>query len=236
MTNDLFLFTYMMDLSVIITAGGLGKRMEGNYPKQFRLLDGLPILMRTIQVFYDFSPHAQILVTLPVDWKPVWVELVVKHHFTVPHEIVDGGQERFHSVKNALAKCKGEKIMVHDGVRPLVSKMTIRNGYKALTSNLGAIPAMEIVDSLRCVLRGENRAVNRSEYYKIQTPQCFRTTELKMAYDVGFMESFTDDASVFEAAGYTLFLFTGNVENLKITKEKDLLLTEFWWSQRKLNS
>jgi 2-C-methyl-D-erythritol 4-phosphate cytidylyltransferase len=223
----------MKDLSVIITAGGIGKRMGGNYPKQFRLLAGLPILMHTIKVFYDFAPEAQIIVTLPTEWKTVWKELIIEYDITIPHELVDGGLERFHSVKNALSKCKGEKIMIHDGVRPLVSNETIQNGYNALKSHLGAIPSIDIIDSLRRVLGDKNEAVNRSEYKKIQTPQCFRKQEIVKAYEVNFMQSFTDDASVFEAAGFSLFLFPGNEENLKITTEKDLLLTEFWWSRRK---
>lgn len=226
----------MKDLSIIITAGGIGKRMGGNYPKQFRLLADLPVLMHTIQAFHSFAANAQIIVTLPAEWKTVWTELIVQHNFNIPHEIVEGGQERFHSVKNALAKCTGEKIMIHDGVRPLVSNDTLQRGYAALKDYLGAIPVMEIVDSLRCVEGNENNAVNRSKYKKIQTPQCFKKNEILKAYEVNFTEGFTDDASVFEAAGYSLFLFAGNEENLKITTEKDLLLTEFWWSQRKGNS
>jgi|TARA_R110000737_G_scaffold193486_2_gene214753 2-C-methyl-D-erythritol 4-phosphate cytidylyltransferase len=226
----------MKDLSVIITAGGIGKRMGGNYPKQFRLLSGFPVLMRTIQTFYSFAPNAQIIVTLPSEWKSEWMKLIEQYDFTIIHEIVDGGQERFHSIKNALAKCLGEKIMIHDGVRPLVSNETLQRGYDALEGHLGAIPFLGLVDSLRCVEGDKNHAVNRAEYKIIQTPQCFRKNEILNAYEVNFTDSFTDDASVFEAAGFTLFLFPGNEENLKITTEKDLHLTEFWWTQQKGNS
>lgn len=225
----------MTDLSVIITAGGVGKRMGGNYPKQFRTIAGLPILMHTIQAFRDFSAEAQILVTLPVDWKPVWRKLVLEFNFELVHDLVDGGEERFHSVKNALQRCTNEKIMIHDGVRPMVSRATIQKGYDALSGHSGAIPALGFFDSLRWVNGDKNKAVNRSEYMKIQTPQCFRRQEILKAYEVIFTEHFTDDASVFEAAGYNLFLFPGNEENIKITTENDLLLTEFWWTKRKEN-
>jgi 2-C-methyl-D-erythritol 4-phosphate cytidylyltransferase len=226
----------MKDLSVIITAGGVGKRMGGNYPKQFRLLAGQPVLMRTIQAFHAFAPNAQLIITLPAEWKLEWVKLIKEYKFNVIHETIEGGKERFHSVKNALKSCTGEKIMIHDGVRPLVAKDTLQRGYDALENHVGAIPILEVVDSLRCVSEGKNSAVNRAEFKKIQTPQCFLKSEILKAYGVDFVNSFTDDASVFEAAGYSLFLFPGNEENLKITTEKDLLLTEFWWSQQKVNS
>ncbi|MFA7275155.1 MAG: 2-C-methyl-D-erythritol 4-phosphate cytidylyltransferase [Crocinitomicaceae bacterium] len=226
----------MKDLSVIITAGGIGKRMGGNFPKQFRLLAQRPVLMHTIQVFHDFAPQAQLILTLPAEWKEMWAELCLEHHFALPHEMVDGGKERFHSVKNALQKCTAAKIMIHDGVRPLVSNQTLVNGYQALENHAGAIPTVELVDSLRWVGEGENKAVNRSDYKRIQTPQCFRKEQILTAYEVDFSENFTDDASVFEKAGFPLFLFPGNEENLKITTENDLLLTEFWWAQHKSNS
>jgi 2-C-methyl-D-erythritol 4-phosphate cytidylyltransferase len=216
--NDLFLYCTMKDLSVIITAGGIGKRMGGNYPKQFRLLAQRPVLMHTIQVFHDFAPQAQLILTLPAEWKEMWTALCLEYHFSIPHDMVDGGQERFHSVKNALQKCTGSKIMIHDGVRPLVSKQTLENGYQALENHVGAIPTVELVDSLRWVGEAENKAVNRAEYKRIQTPQCFRKEQILKAYEVDFSESFTDDASVFEKAGFPLFLFPGNEENLKITR------------------
>jgi 2-C-methyl-D-erythritol 4-phosphate cytidylyltransferase len=226
----------MGELSVIITAGGIGKRMGGNYPKQFRTIDGLPILMHTMNVFYKFAPQAQIIVTLPAEWKSVWKQLLLDHNYKIAHEVVEGGAERFHSVKNAIAKCSGEKIMIHDGVRPLVSQETLRLGYKALDDYLGAIPVLEMIDSLRIVEEDKNKAVNRNLFRAVQTPQCFRREELVKAYEVEFNNQFTDDASVFESAGYSIHLFPGNEENLKITKEKDLLLTEFWWLQQKGNS
>lgn len=226
----------MKDLSVIITAGGVGKRMGGNYPKQFRLLGGLPVLMRTITVFHLFDAQAQIIITLPSDWKSEWENLCNKYNFKIPHEIVDGGLERFHSVKNALVKCAGEYVMIHDGVRPLVSQETLNRGLKSLAAHLGAIPIVDSVDSLRWSDSETNKAVNRAEYKRVQTPQCFRKLEILQAYEQKFTSSFTDDASVFEAAGFAVHLFPGNEENLKITTENDLVLTEFWWTNLKSNN
>ncbi|MGJ8661493.1 MAG: 2-C-methyl-D-erythritol 4-phosphate cytidylyltransferase [Bacteroidota bacterium] len=236
MANDLFLFCIMNDLSVIITAGGIGKRMGGNYPKQFRLLNGTPVLMRTIQIFYAFSLESQIIVTLPSEWKEEWKNLCVTHNFKIDHDIVEGGEERFHSVKNALAKCTGSKVMIHDGVRPLVSLETLSRGYQALDTHFGAIPIVDLVDSLRWTLEGENKAVNRSEYKRVQTPQCFVLDKICKAYNQEYSAYFTDDASVFESAGFSINLFPGNEENLKITTENDMLLSEFWLTQQERKS
>jgi len=226
----------MKNLSVIITAGGIGKRMGGIYPKQFRLLNGLPVLMRTIEVFHHFDSAAQIIITLPNDWKSEWGNLCNKYNFTIPHEIVDGGLERFHSVKNALVKCSGEQIMIHDGVRPLVSQETLNQGSESLQTHLGAIPVVDSVDSLRWSDGATNKALNRTEYKRVQTPQCFRKQEILKAYELEFTTKFTDDASVFEAAGFAVHLFPGNEENIKITTENDLVLTEFWWTNLKSNN
>ncbi len=223
----------MSELSIIITAGGIGKRMGGNYPKQFLLLAGMPVLMRTINVFHDFDPKAQIIITLPNDWKNEWQQLCEKYNFSVKHSVVNGGLERFHSVKNALETCSGNQIMIHDGVRPLVSAETLKRGLESLQNHLGAIPVIDSIDSLRWSDGEKNKSVNRAEYKRVQTPQCFRRQEIRKAYELDFNSNFTDDASVFEAAGFAVHLFNGNEENLKITTEKDMILTEFWWTNRK---
>ena len=114
-----------MKLSVIITAGGIGKRFSSTIPKQFLILEELPILMHTIKRFSDWNSDLEIILTLPKEWRVYWSDLVLKHDFTLPHQIVDGGKERYHSIKNALAICSEGQVMIHDGVRPLVSEDTL---------------------------------------------------------------------------------------------------------------
>ncbi len=221
----------MTEPSIIITAGGVGKRMGTELPKQFLLLGELPILMHTITRFNQFSPNAQLILTLPAEWIEEWKGMCVKHHFRVEHLIVAGGKERFHSVKNAIAQCEKEVVFIHDGVRPLVSKNTFESGLKALKTHVAAIPVLPIFESLRKMDGEMNHAVNRNEFTVVQTPQCFRKKELVAAYEQEFSADFMDDASVLEAAGVKIHLFEGNVENIKITQQSDLALAEFYMSK-----
>ena len=122
----------MSQFSIIITAGGIGKRMGGTLPKQFMLVQGKPILLHTLEIFHDYDASAQLIITLPNDWMDYWKELLVKYQCIIPHELVDGGTERYHSIKNALSICKGDFIAVHDGVRPLVNHQTINNFFETV--------------------------------------------------------------------------------------------------------
>ena len=95
-----------MKKSIIITAGGIGKRMESEVPKQFLLLGSKPFLIHALERFFEFDPNAQLIITLPKDWVNHWKELLTKYNTQIPHELVDGGNERFHSIQNALTICE----------------------------------------------------------------------------------------------------------------------------------
>src|SRR5690554_6945024 len=116
-----------MKNSVIITAGGIGKRMNNDLPKQFITINGTPILMHTINKFYQYDPKIQIVVSLPKLYIQKWEVLCKEHKFAIKHEVTEGGTERYHSIKNALSKVGGGIVLVHDAVRPLVSVQTIKN-------------------------------------------------------------------------------------------------------------
>ncbi|MBO4564107.1 MAG: 2-C-methyl-D-erythritol 4-phosphate cytidylyltransferase [Bacteroidaceae bacterium] len=211
--------------SVIIVAGGKGLRMGGDIPKQFLVVNGKPILMHTIQRFYDFDPEMQIIVVLPKDQQTYWDNLCQQYHFNLPFTVADGGAERFHSVKNGLAKVKAEAALVgvHDGVRPYVAIDVIRRCYEAAATKGAAIPVTDVFETLRHLTPdGGSQTVPRGEYRLVQTPQVFQTDLLRKAYEQEFTSSFTDDASVVEALGYTITLVEGNRENIKITTKADL--------------
>lgn len=211
---------------IIIVAGGKGERMGENIPKQFLELNGKPILMHTIEKFYSTYPEAQIILALPENQFDFWEELCYKKEFIkIPHQIVVGGKTRFHSVQNALGLVKKEGIVaIHDGVRPLVSKTTIVNCFNAAEQHGNAILVVDVVDSLRHVNKTDNKAVKRSCYKIVQTPQCFQISLIKKAYQQEFTEAFTDDASVVEATGTKIHLVSGNKENIKITSPEDLIV------------
>ncbi len=217
----------MRRLYTIIVAGGKGMRMGKDLPKQFLPIDGTPILMHTLQAFYDYDPSMTLIVVLPSDQQAYWSKLCGDHHFTIPHVVVKGGETRFHSVKNGLSCIKGEGLVaVHDGVRPFVHCDTIDRCFAAAQESGAAVPVVEVVDSLRKVEDEESKAVSRRDYRIVQTPQVFDISLLKEAYKQPYTVDFTDDASVVEAYGRKISLVEGNRENIKITSPFDLVIAE----------
>lgn len=218
----------MGSFSVIITAGGIGARMNASLPKQFLLIKERPLLMYTIELFYQFNPKSQLILTLPDDWIEYWEDQLVEHDFEIPHRVIAGGKERYHSIKNALQYCQSEFVAVHDGVRPLVSNETLTRCFEAVRKNDAVIPVMPVSESLRIIQESHSHAVDRSQYLIVQTPQCFRTSVLKKAYEKEYHQTVTDDACLVEEAGYQITLVDGNPENIKITRQSDLRLAEMF--------
>lgn len=218
----------MSSFSIILTAGGIGKRMGGDIPKQFIALNGKPILMHTIELFHAFDPNAQLILTLPAEWKFYWSELLVKYAFSIPHQLVDGGDERYFSIKNALSFCTGEYIAVHDGVRPLVNQETLKSCFEAVKIHGQVVPVIPVNESLRQLFDDTSRAVKRADYCLVQTPQCFEKSVLQKAYTIPFHAGITDDASLVEEAGFSIHLVHGNEENIKITTPYDFKIAGYF--------
>ncbi len=218
----------MEQVGVIIVAGGTGSRMGSKIPKQFMFIDGKPLLVRTINRFAEALPNAQIIVTLPKEHIDYWKDL--KARFDVSkHRVMEGGQERFHSVRNGVISFGDniDYIAVHDGVRPLVSCEVIENVLSCAIKHGAAVPVIHPVDSLRRVDEsGGSQVVDRSEIRIVQTPQIFAAKMLSDAYDVDYSPQFTDDASVVEFSGGRVTLCDGDVNNIKVTTLKDLLVAE----------
>lgn len=212
----------------LIVAGGAGTRMGASLPKQFLPLNGEPVLMHTLRAFHRFSQSMQLVVVLPSDQFDTWKELCTLHQFDLPHLLVAGGNERFFSVKNGLTAIPNEGIVfIHDGVRPLVSAETIARCYQTAVQWGNAIPVMPLTESLRETGKGDtSRAVDRSHYVLVQTPQTFRTSVIQEAYQQEYDPAFTDDASVLENLGESIHLVEGNFENIKITRPIDLIVAE----------
>lgn len=217
-----------MEKSIIITAGGIGKRMASSIPKQFMNLNGRPILMYTIECFYHYDREVEIILVLPENQIDYWKKLCTDFNFEIKHQIVLGGSERFHSVKNGLAKANGALIAVHDAVRPLVSNEVIESCFDMAGVHGAAIPVIEVVESIRKIEGEESTNVNRSDYKLVQTPQIFQKDILLQAYNQPFVTRFTDDASVVEANGQRIHLISGNEENIKITRPFDLQIASLY--------
>ena len=216
-----------MPKNVIIVAGGQGSRMRSQIPKQFLILDGKPVLMHTINRFFQYNSDINVILVLPAPQISYWNELCATYNFSLPHKIAEGGVTRFHSVKNGIELIEsGELTAVHDGVRPFVSLETITRCFDAATLKGSAIPVTKPVESIRKV-EGENSySCFRDEFRMVQTPQVFNTSLLKKGYEQPYNELFTDDASVIETMGNTIHLVEGNRENIKITSPLDLVLGE----------
>jgi 2-C-methyl-D-erythritol 4-phosphate cytidylyltransferase len=213
--------------NVIIVAGGKGLRMGGDFPKQFIAIGGKPILMRTIEAFYQFDKSIRIIVVLNKDFREHWQKLCKSYGFSLAHEVVDGGENRFESVKNGLPLIQEGLVAVHDAVRPFVSTELIDNCFRMAGTHMAVAPVIEPSDSLRELTNGDNsRIVDRSRYRLVQTPQVFNTILLRQAYTQPFRQSFTDDASVVEAIGIQIHLVEGERSNIKITTPFDLQLAE----------
>lgn len=213
-----------MTKSIIITAGGIGKRMGSVIPKQFIEVKGLPILMHTITRLFEYENDLEIILVLPNAHIEYWKDLVEKHKFEIDHIIVEGGEERFFSIQNGLKKASGNLVGVHDGVRPFVSLEVIKNVFNAAKNYEAAIPVVNLKESIRKVEAAESVSVDRSQYRIVQTPQCFTSEIIKQAYLQDFSNEFTDDASVVEKLGTKIYLVEGNDENIKITTPMDLKL------------
>jgi 2-C-methyl-D-erythritol 4-phosphate cytidylyltransferase len=212
---------------VIIVAGGSGSRMKSGIPKQFLILKGLPVLMRTINVFKAYDANISVILVLPEEQIHYWNELCTRFDFKVEVKIVKGGETRFNSVKNGLEAIEGVGVVgVHDGVRPFVSIDTITDAYKKAATMGTAVPVLDMHDSLRFADENTNYAVNRDNLKVVQTPQVFKIDVLKNAYNKEYAPEFTDDASVVERAGNKIELVKGNVENIKITTPFDLKIGE----------
>lgn len=216
---------------VIIAAGGSGNRMDTATPKQFLPLAGKPILMHAINAFHQCDAEIEVIVVLPENRISEWEQLCEQHKFTINHTIAEGGETRFHSVKNGLATADYTDyadvlIAVHDGVRPLVSTQLINKVFETAERSGSAIPTIPVDESIRNVKDDQNKTVDRKDYRIIQTPQCFRADIIKSAYEQAYNEIFTDEASVVEAAGEKIHLVEGERKNMKITSPQDLLIAE----------
>lgn len=213
--------------NVIIVAGGKGLRMGTDIPKQFIPVMGLPVLMHTIRNFHDYNPEINIVLVLPTSHQNYWEELKSEYNFTIPHHLANGGETRFHSVKNGLEFVDEGITAVQDGVRPFASKTLIARCFEEATKNQNAVPAIPSKDSLRIIYgRDDNQIIDRNKIVCIQTPQVFDTKLLKRAYKTPFEVFFTDDASVVEHAGHSINLVTGEEQNIKITTPIDLQIAE----------
>ena len=227
---------------VIIVAGGKGLRMGSDIPKQFLPIGGKPVLMRTLERFREYSADLQIILVLPEAQQAYWHQLCEEYHFDVTYTLANGGQTRFHSVQNGLAKVPDDAegvVGVHDGVRPFPAVEVIKNCFETARTAKAVIPVIPVVETVReltgtgTMSSAQNSGVTvssvtvpRDKYRLVQTPQTFDIQLLKAANRQPYNDGFTDDASVVESYGHAITLVEGNRENIKITTPYDIIAAE----------
>lgn len=220
----------------LIVAGGKGTRFRSSTPKQFLELNGKPVLLHTLEAFYRYKAEIEIALILPEEDLGAWKEICKAHHFENTVLVRPGGATRFQSVKKGLEMIGDGFVAIHDGVRPLVTTEIIETSFRLAKTHQSAVASVAFKDSIRMMDPPESgtkgpslvhtRAVDRSLFRAIQTPQTFNTSLIKEAYDIQEDPFLTDDASIFERAGFSVHLFEGSYRNIKITTPEDLLIAE----------
>ncbi len=221
---SLFLRSFLlMKKYAVIVAGGSGLRMGSNMPKQFLILKGKPLLQYTLQTFLEVYADLNIILVLPGVSIEKGKEIISKMNVEERVQVTSGGETRFHSVQNGLKMINEQSIIfVHDGVRCLVTPKLISACYNQAIEKGSAIPAVAPTDSLRLEQQGDHHVINRNDVRIIQTPQTFRSDILLPAFKQEYQASFTDEATVVEAAGNKVYLVEGDHNNLKITRNRKI--------------
>lgn len=208
-------------------AGGSGARMKSGIPKQFMTVGGKPVLMYSIEAFSLAVPTIQILVVLPAGQILAWQSLTGKYHLKTPYRILEGGKERFHSVKKGLEHIPDHVLVaIHDGVRPVIRPSLIIRCFRHAQEFGSAIPCIPLKESAREVDGTNHFPVPRDSIRIVQTPQVFRSEWIKQAYQQPFHVRFTDDATVLESIGRPVHLVDGDHLNIKVTYPEDLVVAE----------
>ena len=211
--------------AVIIVSGGSGTRMGSLIPKQYLEVNGKPVLAWTLEKFLLFDPGIMIILVIGNKHQSYWDNIRRSYFNNIHVTVTRGGEKRFHSVKNGLKMIDRECVVgIHDAARPMVSIDTIRRCYFSAREYGSAIPVIDVEDTIRSERSGISTQLDRETLKRVQTPQVFIASKIKEAYQQPYNQSFTDDASVFESMFKSVKLVEGNPDNIKITKQTDLVL------------
>jgi len=216
----------------IIVAAGQGSRMGGECPKQFRELAGIPIIIHTLRAFEQCEVIQEIIVVLPASESANFLSLAGKYGLRKLSKVVPGGITRSESVFHGLQAVRAttaEVVAIHDGVRPFVSPDEITRTVKAAHEHEAAILVAPVTDTIKEVAHdGIVRTIERSLLRRALTPQCFRYTLLRRAYEQAEVNDpeLTDESLLVERLGVQVAIVEGSPRNIKITTPEDLLVAE----------
>jgi 2-C-methyl-D-erythritol 4-phosphate cytidylyltransferase len=217
----------------LIVAAGSGTRMGVPTPKQFLILHDRPLLWYSINAFFGAYDDIEIILVLPPDHLATAQAFIGDTRFPARIQLVAGGDTRIRSVSNGLRLVPDNCIVfVHDAVRCLLTKELIYRCYQTALSFGNAVPAIRAVDSIRIETANGNEMIDRNTVRIVQTPQTFNSSVLKAAFAGHYQEDLTDEASVVERSGVSINLIEGEADNIKITRQIDLIIAATILSQR----
>jgi len=222
----------MEKVTAIIPAAGLGKRFSSSRRKPFAEIAGTPVLIFTLKRLHEIKSIAEIIPVLREEDMEKGLELIEANNFKKIKQLAPGGRERQDSVYNALKLIKKESlVLIHDGVRPLISAELIERLLSEVKGFDGVVPGLPVKETLKKVnAKGFiTSTMKREEIWSIQTPQVFPLKTIKEAYDKAYEDGFyaTDDAALVERIGGKVKTIEGSPFNIKITIPEDIKIVEF---------
>lgn len=217
-------------IPAIIVAAGSFTRMEG-VNKQLAEISGIPVIIRTLMAFENSNLVSSIILVVRADDVFSMQLLTEKYGITKLTDIVCGGNCRQELVVKGLSRVSigAEKVLVHDGARPLVDGDIIERVAKGLESFSAVTCAVPIVDTVKRIdSEGQvTETLNRDGLVSVQTPQGVRVADYKSALQKAEdLSAFTDDTSIMENAGFKVLTVMGSRDNIKITTKRDISFAE----------
>ena len=230
-------------VAAIVPAAGSGLRMKKNLPKQFLLLDGIPILVHTLQVLELAAEIHEVILVVPESHRFFCqTEIVNKYNFKKVSKVIPGGERRQDSVYEGLLAVSFDTdwVMVHDGVRPFVTQGMIATAIEvAKEAKDGAVVAIPMRDTPKEVSSDQiTKTLDRQRLWLAQTPQIFRRTLFLEAHEAARSQGIngTDDAALVERLGGCVRIALGSEENIKVTTPADLNLAEAIIAMRRVKN
>jgi 2-C-methyl-D-erythritol 4-phosphate cytidylyltransferase len=238
----------MSQVTAILPAAGLGTRMGVETPKQFLELDGMPLVIFTLRRLAQCAEISEFLIATLAEEEAALAERVAREKLGRAVRVIRGGGTRQESVGNALAEvgAKVEIVLVHDAVRPLVTREQTERVLAAAREHGAAILGIPALDTVKEVKRTSQpgdvalitATIPRERIVLAQTPQTFRTGLLRDAYAMAARDGFSasDEAGLVERLGHDVYVVAGSARNLKVTRPGDMELARFYLEQERKKS
>jgi 2-C-methyl-D-erythritol 4-phosphate cytidylyltransferase len=229
-----------MKTVAIIPAAGSSKRMRNSISKQYLLLDGIPVLARTLGIFQGSPEIDEIFLIVPEgDLEFARNSIVDRYGMSKVSNVLAGGKERQDSVRNGINALRNNHdiVVIHDGVRPFISEELVHTAVLEASRSQAVTVGVPVKDTVKSIDRHGVvvETLNRQHLWLTQTPQAFTRDIIRKAYEVAYRDNYygTDDASLVERMGVKVMMIRGSYDNIKITTEDDIMLAEILTRRQK---